>query len=78
MHRERGPHEDRIEILASNEAGVLHPTVGAIPVAAEVKISEQLQRIDDEIERRNQKRRGQAGGKKPDQVFGGYAHQNLK
>jgi hypothetical protein len=47
-------------------------------MTAQMETAEQLQRIDDEIERRNQKRRGQADGNKPDQVFGGYAYQNLK
>ena len=51
MDRKRGAHEDGVEILAADQAGVLHAAVRRIHRGEQARGPEQLQGIDDEIER---------------------------
>ena len=53
--------EYRIEILASDQAGVMQPFLGRIGRLVELRRSENLQRVDDEVEKtigRDEGRRG--------------------
>src|SRR3954463_3441108 len=51
VNRKRGAHEDGIEILAADQAGILHATVGRIHRRKQPRGPEQLQRIDGEVQR---------------------------
>ena len=61
VNGERRAHEDRVEILASHQARVLHPAVGRIHRLIKAGGAEQLQRIDGEIERDRRQHDERAG-----------------
>ena len=61
-----------------DQAGVLHAAVRRIHRGQNARGPEQLQRIDDEIERGRREQDERARAEKPEQIFGGSAHQNLK
>ena len=75
VDRQRRAHEYGVEILAADQAGVLHAAIGRIHRREQARGPEKLQRIDDESERSRPENDERGGAQKPQQVLGRVAHE---